>query len=425
MRLRTFGYCGLFLSLVAACSSSGLESPSTAPALTQTKVESVDVAADASAAPAPQTKLLATAPGSVCTVPGSATAADAPAFYADDYGLLSISYMRAKPGSDRLVLNCIAPSGQQKTIDIESAPAAVRHSLTDPLAPGHKLRPALTGDPLSYTPQQLAAGGYPPRPDSVKSPKRHATWLKSVSRTLEYVPPTALARTEKPFTNLAIRTIWSGGAFAPVSNPFVEVEGSFSVPTVTPFTGTCSVPCITGSGGIWSGIDSAANDLIQAGVQFDSWLVGSYAFASYLAFTEALPGSPQLLNWSVGAGDEFFDLMWIGDSAGNLNIDSGTAWFEPVDYTLNTWTLVSASLSATPSGSQAEWIVEDHAGLLPNYGTATFNDTFVGDTAENEFDFLNSSSPTEIWMINNNDLLSIASINSNGFGVNSVWLASH
>jgi hypothetical protein len=428
MKTLPFRYLLCLGPLSVACSSGGVETRPDAPGVALPRsTETAGIAV-----PAVRIRTLSTIPNSACTVPGHAPGeSKVPTVYADDYGELSVSYSKVQTGGDRLLLDCAAPSGQHQTIDVDAAPEAVRHALSDPLAAGHRLRPALSGDPLSYSQAEIRALGFPPRPDATKSPGRYANWLKMATRTMEYVPAAPGGREGAKFSpNLGTSPNWAGGQFQSTLIPYqmVEAEGSFNIPTVTPFSGSCEFPCLVGTGAIWVGLDGNGDggytDIVQAGVEFDSYLIESYAFVTYEAWTEYWPAkSVPVPNWTVHADDEFYDLVWVGDESGNLNAQSGTAWFEPVDYSNNQYTVVSAPITNGFAGLSAEWIIEDASGELPNFGSSALYGTFAVDTGDNEWDFANTNSPEEIWMLPGNKILALGLVNSNGYEVDIDWLA--
>jgi hypothetical protein len=81
------------------------------------------------------------------------------------------------------VLTCEERDGSMSTqqIDFSSDVAATDDALLNPGRP----RPALAGDPMSYTNAQQA--GYPSRPDPQRTPDAYARWLQRVSRPANVV----------------------------------------------------------------------------------------------------------------------------------------------------------------------------------------------------------------------------------------------
>jgi hypothetical protein len=118
--------------------------------------------------------------------------------YADVRGVVTFSTWFEKVGRvARLTLNCRGPDRKAAVV---SYPIEIRvvpdsqavTSDTDYVAflpvPGYWV-PALPGDPLSYSQDELETQGYPRRPDPVRSPGMYQLWLQQVSQPFKVVVP--------------------------------------------------------------------------------------------------------------------------------------------------------------------------------------------------------------------------------------------
>jgi hypothetical protein len=83
---------------------------------------------------------------------------------------------------EQLALDCIDSTGTAETyaVDLRSEETFAPRPF-NPVQAGLKLRPALSGDPLSYTQQQLLEAGYGLRPDPTANREGYERWLAAVS----------------------------------------------------------------------------------------------------------------------------------------------------------------------------------------------------------------------------------------------------
>jgi hypothetical protein len=102
----------------------------------------------------------------------------------DDAGAASFYFTPVYAIADsKFFLNCQGWSGGSGTYPVEmTASTDVPALVAPPPRTTGYMRPALTGDPLAPTNEELVAAGYPPRPDPVQTPSGYQTWLKLVSQ---------------------------------------------------------------------------------------------------------------------------------------------------------------------------------------------------------------------------------------------------
>ncbi|MGC2122133.1 MAG: G1 family glutamic endopeptidase [Xanthobacteraceae bacterium] len=217
-----------------------------------------------------------------------------------------------------LTLDCTDTSGEAHpyTVDLTSPEVFAPHPINLANEPG-KDRPALKGDPLSYTQLELIQDGYGLRPDP-KNTEAYARWLAAATR-----PGRQL---ESPRPNLHPHTVTSGpggpwtGSVMTGSPSYVSSEATFNVPGAVPGGDQTTSAWIS----IWNGIAGygTGSGLIQGGVD----LLTTPSTASYVSFREYCCGDPG--NGNAGAfkpnsNDLIYSQEWYCDSAGNLNINGG------------------------------------------------------------------------------------------------------
>src|SRR5208337_4964091 len=83
---------------------------------------------------------------------------------------------------DLLALDCTDSNGNANTflVDLRSEETFVERPF-DPSSANLAFRPGLTGDPLSFTQNELVEAGYGLRPDPAGDPDGYKAWLSAVS----------------------------------------------------------------------------------------------------------------------------------------------------------------------------------------------------------------------------------------------------
>ena len=297
-------------------------------------------------------------PGLQCRVypEGSAPSAGLTVF-TDDDGYARFHAVRVAAGEKvhRLTLDCKDSDGKASVYSVDLASDGTFAPRPVNLVNERGIdRPALAGDPLSYTQSELIQAGYGLRPDP-KDTAAYSRWLAAASvpaRLLESKRPSA-----QPYTvTKETAPYWVGSVLggAPL---YPSVEGHFNVPTGIPsgdetIDGT-QMAIWTGLGGFFTG-----SGLIQSGVRLNTHgLVATYA-----SWREFCCGPGGDSNGYGGAftpnpGDQIYDQNWYCDSEGNLNIEGGYGCNYLEDVT------TGAALSCTlPNGSPC-WSAKVHSGM--------------------------------------------------------------
>lgn len=144
---------------------------------------SVTGAARAGATPSfSPVEVLAT-PNAQCLISGDGVTQPA-TLWADDLGVVKFHALRAAPTDAirHITVNCVDDSGKKTTLPLDLASDTTFKPLPPvPVPPSVYVRPALTGDPMQYSWEELLHRGYGNRPDPAKSPRAYATWLQDVS----------------------------------------------------------------------------------------------------------------------------------------------------------------------------------------------------------------------------------------------------
>jgi hypothetical protein len=366
-----------------------------------------------------------TLPNAVCTlsVEGSSDPQRSLKLYADDEGTM---YFDATPPANlsaeestaaiaHLQAQCQA-NGQVLTHSIELQPAvgtaatvsASARTLAKKPQPGQKVRPALTGDPLSRTNEELVAAGYPPRPDPVQAPDAYATWLKAVSKPSIQITPKTVAtershgpvKSDAPSSSATmggaslyqVSNNWSGFVLQKGPTPYNLVIGNWYVPYVT---GESNMSTYSS---LWVGLDGwGSNDVVQAGTEQDvlietisgsKWLVSSY-FAWYEWFSNSTPLEQLIHNFPVYPGDEMYSEVWVGTpSTANAYGNSGFFFVENISEGYYVEIQTTKPSGDTFVGNTAEWVLERTGRYacstcsptwndLPDYGTANMFNAYA------------------------------------------------
>ncbi len=250
--------------------------------------------------------------------------------------------------------------------------------------------PAENFDPRLAPIGEVAAPGFPRRPDPGTEPVLARLWDETFSEPIRYVEadleavagPSRIAEEFGPANDR-----WAGAVIADdpgderFGGPLTAVAGQFTIPTVAFQDPENPVPILLG---IWVGLGGwgqADPELIQAGVQV---LVVPSPFGipnvQYAAWVEWAPSIRALIkNFNVNPGDTvtFTVCAPPGSSTGYVavqNVSTGQA----------TSVGVQAPTGVSARGWSAEWIVEDPVGVLPNFGSVNFSNC-VASNGQGEF----------------------------------------
>jgi hypothetical protein len=353
---------------------------------------------------------------------------------ADDLGVVRF-HVTAPPGgrTTELRLECHGEHGERHdhAVVLSCDPHAMPTVAPEAEKIGRR-RPALTGDPLAVSPEELARGGYPERPDPAKSPVRYANWLRQVSSEFTVVEPRLAPRPRRPGvqkaftpgeppsggvsgdinqTSAANSGIWSGAYLTRPNGSFTAIMADWIVPAVVYLVGAPTEADAV----IWVGLDNAATDLYQSGshavtyVWFDETVDSDrqvfytpWSFANYWMWIECLPWTEYAIpNFPVSPGDLVHVSMFVAEGDGSIAFSEGRItgqdnymWF--IVTNLSQLTVyeglyprgaVSFDGQANTgfTGSTAEFILE-RPGLtngatqpLAPFGAAIMNNCYYGD----------------------------------------------
>jgi len=318
---------------------------------------------------------------------------------ADEDGVARFLVVRpTQPNSvGRLALDCTDSQGSTKTysVDLRSdetfAPRPFDASRTT-LA----VRPALAGDPLSYTQEELINSGYGLRPDPKADPDGYQRWLNAARipahkltgapRTSSMVPVSRQHPTPKPPKQ-------SGQSDAPALNAKVYkspssgwtgaiLSGSYKKNATSALTYsyawnavTFNVPKVlpgpTAAATIWNGLDN----VLQAIVDINTAPSGASYGIHHQNFNPTTTRGDDTAGtrFTPAVGDTIYDEEWYCDASGNLNLSGGFACTYMMDETQGlVWACDQANSSECKSyalkpddltngnlGFQAEFIIED------------------------------------------------------------------
>lgn len=282
--------------------------------------------------------------------------------YSDDEGQIPLNF-RPTSGSSvaKLTLECQDAQGVTANYHVELEATADAPALIAPSPQGHA-RPPLTGDPLALSVPELVAMGYPPRPDPVVSPEAYKRWLDDASRPMTMITPKAVQtsrRADRKTTN------WVGAASVSTT-PFRQTRAYWTMPTVTGESNNAD------SLAIWAGIggyDSSA--MWQGGTSQDWYNAGTgyiwqNGFWFELIAADDCCGMVTLTGFNIQPGDAVVAQLWVGDSAGNVNINGDRGWWYMANNTKNIATQDWGGASyhvpfpaGTPmTGATVEWVAE-------------------------------------------------------------------
>jgi Peptidase A4 family len=303
--------------------------------------------------------------------------------YADDEGVVRFGALPelVADRAMRPVIDCKGDDGSSSayTVDLQASIEVITPRPPSPSSTRTVL-PALTGDLLALTEDELMKGGYPPRPDPVRSPAQYSLWRSMVSTPATVVPSRGVPISRKfaPSAGLAFSEIWSGGILIQPSTVYAEVWGEWVVPDVSNsskshLNGNLVSSTWVGIGG-WS-TPAGSQDLIQDGTEQDWQYPG---FSTYNAWYEQLPAQAVTFpDLAVGANDTVIALTFASDASGRVSASGGYAGFQMKNVTRN---LVSKPVVYQAPGAYqffggtVEWIEERPLGTsgqvepLANFG---------------------------------------------------------
>ncbi len=395
----------------------------------------------------PETESLVTfrtTPHAVCFLQHAARQDHRMQLDADENGVVRFHAKAAKDAPPIEMMLEVSGERGKKTVhrlELRADPAHSAHN-GPPMASAspktRTIRPALTGDQLRLSNADLLALGYPPRPDPVVSPSRHARWLRQVSRPFAAVNPTRIPHPgvsfgksypsisftkSHPGLKLMAPTLplppplvhsmfnsnsgtWSGAFLSNPNGQFYSIQADWNAP------GVIGLPFGPGYSAVaeWIGLDSSGTDLYQAGTDsecFNFWEFG-WVFTNYWMWIELLPFAPWgVPNFPVSPGDSISVDIFVADQSGMTwfqNQDEGnggltsaddSVWFMLYNHTQGasfwgTLPVAPVNLGGLQStgftGTTAEFIIERPTDLnsntpypLASFGLAAMQSCWYGD----------------------------------------------
>ncbi len=322
---------------------------------------------------------------------------------------------------DRLALDCTDSQGNASTyhVDLRSEETFVPRPFNPSLA-NLAFRPALTGDPLSFTQDQLVEAGYGVRPDPIEDPDGYKTWLAAVSvpayklkaapRAVStpgsshqqapiHIPADKADLIEPEAVYLSPSGYWTGalmnGSYQKNSTSaktygYVENQANFNVPTINPGGFGTKSTSMT----IWNGLDN----VFQAIVDVDATSsIGDYNIHRQSFYHSKALGSSldqQGADFTPNAGDEILVQEWYCDSKGHVKMAGGFGCSNMMDITqavlwecdqsnstdCQSYPIESQYLTNGALGTSAEYIIEDDtaekegAGNCPSEKTNCYDE---------------------------------------------------
>jgi hypothetical protein len=279
-----------------------------------------------------------TAPNADCRLhpTGVSDPAHALTVYADERGLASFRaphLTSATPAEipTHLSLDCDTGDGTTVSHSIDlTADATFRAPIFPETSPSLR-RPALTGDPMSYSQSELIRNGYGLRPDPVKAPGFYASWAAAASKEGKLMSYKPGRQGVPPQTGLA-STRWGGEGL--VAGNYAVAAANYQVPTYAQQQQNSQA-------GIWAGLGGAnklyPNDvtIIQCGIRLveENWAETTdvwteYASSSVLAECVTIPCPWPM---TLETYDTIISYSWACDSAGNVNPNGGYGCFYLTD----------------------------------------------------------------------------------------------
>ncbi|HYA41228.1 MAG TPA: Ig-like domain repeat protein [Syntrophobacteraceae bacterium] len=303
--------------------------------------------------------------------------------FTNDDGYARFHAVRALPGDavQLLTLDCRDSAGKAYSYSADLTSDDTFTPRPVDLAKEHGIdRPALKGDPLSYTQSELIRAGYGLRPDPAGDPAAYSRWLESASKPgrmlaveryqlASQLPKPASHKVEQETGNY-----WAGSLLQG-SQGYYMSEATFNIPMAVPGGDQTTETAIS----IWNGVGGYGKKgqnqgLIQGGVDLGT----TPNIATYSIFREYAGGDPDSNGYggkfAPFPGDMIYSQEWYCDSSGNPNINGGYGCTFLQDLTSG------AIFSCTSSDGTPCWSVKANplCSDQPNYP-----DCFtLGHTAE-------------------------------------------
>jgi len=346
---------------------------------------------------------------------------------ADEDGVARFLAVRPKlPNSvERLALDCTDANKRTRTYSVDLRSEAIFEPRPfDASRTTLAVRPALTGDPGRFTPEELLEAGYGLRPDPTENPDAYQRWLAAAS-----VPVHEL-RTDRTLQagvlNANVYTTpssgWTGailqGSFQKKATSAETISyGASSATVVVPKV----TPGPTAAMTIWNGLDN----VFQAVIDVNS----TGTAASFGIHRQSFdPHSNKGID-TAGArftprpGDHISLEEWYCNAKGGLDLNGGYECTNMVDITQHaqwrcdqakgsncpSYKLVAVDLGNGKLGWQTEFIIEDDtkgSGEWPIFSPVTMHgsaDLITGDGVKGKGKFVGINTDPRIHLLTDNN----------------------
>ncbi len=191
--------------------------------------------------------------------------------------------------------------------------------------------PSAGFDPVRASDEERANYGFPPAPDALRAPEAYVNWARAMRASRTRIVPRLAVSTVKHGAmrrgimapgavvhgSAALSTNWSGSvvggpATSWGASSYWMIGASLTVPEAAQPFGTCSGGWLYDSA--WVGLDGYlpnASDVLQAGLDADSYCAYGYTTTSYDVWYEWAPAyGTTIQNMTVQPGDELYVVVW-------------------------------------------------------------------------------------------------------------------
>jgi len=268
--------------------------------------------------------------------PAGSDASKALTVFTDDDGYARFHAVRATASDavQRLALDCTNSAGKSYSysVDLTADDTFAPRPLN--LANERGIdRPALKGDPLSYSQSELIQAGYAPRPDPTDT-GAYARWLEAAAapgRMLEAKRSFSAAHTQPQVrsntvahANTVTKTTapWWVGSVMTGAPSYVSTEVNYTVPKAIPDGDETSAGTQIA---LWNGLGGygTGSGLIQSGVGIET----SGLTAVYYTWREYCCGDGDSNgyggNFTPNPGDKIYSVNWYCNSKGGISLNGG------------------------------------------------------------------------------------------------------
>lgn len=306
----------------------------------------------------------------------------------DGYARFYALKVQATSPYRKQLLACRAERGATSTfaIDLAAAKTFIPHPIDLRQERGRD-RPALQGDPMSPSRQELIARGYGLRPDPAQQPAGYASWLLAASE------PARMLEIERKLSPKAALFVEQGDGWAGTvlegAPRYVAVQSYMNVPTAIPggdgTTGTQTA--------LWNGLGGfgTGSGLIQSGF----FLTTSTVAAGYATFREYCCGDPNGVSFpgafTPNPGDVLLVQNWYCDGDGTPNVDGAFGCSYVHDLTSGALLNCTTQSTACPAAEGLTPCSTDNA--VPNCMTPGGMAEFIAEQTSDQQGFPVSFTP--------------------------------